>query len=145
MPRATFTHQAVAAATPGRVWVKLQEAETWANIGPVEEVSRPETDAEGNLESFAWSTTVAARRYPGTARVVVAEPQQRMVLDLDTREVVGSLSTVLTPNGKNTTVVTVTLEVTARGPMSTVFFPLVTQAIARGLPTQVDDFAASLG
>jgi hypothetical protein len=145
MPRATFTHQAVATATPEAVWLKLQEAETWANIGPVEEVTSAESDDEGNLESFRWATTVASRRYPGTARVTVADPLRRMVLDLDAREVVGSLSTVLTPNGNDTTVVTVTLEVSTRGPLSTVFFPIVSQAIARGLPTQVDDFAESLG
>lgn len=145
MPRATFTHTAIATATADAVWERLQEAETWADIGPVEEVNSPETDGDGNLESFRWSTTVAAKRYPGTARVIAVEPERRMVLDLDTREMTGSLTTELEPNGDGTTVVTVTLEVNARGPLSSLFFPLVSQAVARGLPTQVDNFAESLG
>lgn len=145
MPRATFTHHAIADAGTAHVWAKLQEAETWANIGPVEEVTQSEVDQDGNLERFRWSTTVASRHYPGTASVREADPQERMVLDLDTREIVGNLTAVLEPNGDGTTIVTVTLEVVARGPLSTLFFPVVSQAIASGLPTQVDHFAESLG
>jgi hypothetical protein len=145
MPRATFTHHATAAATPEAVWRELQEAGTWANIGPVENVTDPEVDVDGNLEGFRWSTTVASRRYPGVATVRIAEPHKRMVLDLDAREVAGSLTTVLEPNGDGTTIVTVTLEVVSRGTLSTLFFPMVSQAIANGLPTQVDNFADSLG
>ena len=67
-----------------------------------------------------------------------------MVLDLDTSEITGSLETNLAPNGDGTTLVTVTLEVVSRGTLSTLFFPMVSQAIARGLPAQVNQFAASL-
>jgi len=135
----------MAAAAPDDVWHSLQTAETWANIGPVEHITDPEVDSEGNLQGFRWSTTVASRRYPGTARVRVAEPATRMVLDLDAREVTGSLETQLEPNGDGTTIITVILEVVARGALSTVFFPVVSEAISRGLPTQVDRFAASMG
>jgi carbon monoxide dehydrogenase subunit G len=145
MPRATFTHQATATAPIDDVWAALQNAETWANIGPVERVSDPKLDSEGQLQSFRWSTTVAAKRYPGTARVTVAIPAQRMLLDLDAREVAGSLETHLEPDGDGTTVVTVTLEVVSRGTLSTLFFPLVSEAVANGLPAQVDGFAESLG
>ena len=144
MPRATFTHQATAAASAADVWVALQEAETWANIGPVEDVSDPEVDQEGLLRSFRWSTTVASKRYPGTAQVTTTIPLERMILALDAREVAGSLETHLEPNGDGSTIVTVTLEVISRGTLSTLFFPIVSEAIARGLPQQVDDFAWSL-
>lgn len=145
MPRATFTHQAVAGTAPEEVWESLQEAETWSNIGPVEDVSDPETDDEGNLIRFRWATTVAAKRYPGIATVREAEPGERMILDLDAREVVGRLETHLEPDGDGRTIVTVTLEVVSRGTLSTLFFPLVSEAVARGLPAQVDRFAESLG
>jgi carbon monoxide dehydrogenase subunit G len=145
MPRATFTHQATAAASVEAVWTRLQDAETWANIGPVEDVRDPEVDEAGQLQSFRWSTSVAAKRYPGTAQVTLVEPKERMVLDLDAKEVAGSLETHLEPNGDGTTIVTVTLEVVSRGTLSTLFFPVVSEAIAKGLPTQVDNFAASLG
>lgn len=145
MPRATFTHQATAAASAEAVWARLQDAATWANIGPVEDVSDPEMDESGQLQAFRWSTSVAAKRYPGTARVTQADPHKRMTLDLDAREVAGSLETHLEPNGDGTTIVTVTLEVVSRGTLSTLFFPIVSEAIAKGLPAQVDAFAESLG
>ena len=144
MPRATFTHQATALAGTEEVWTALQTAETWANIGPVEDVRDPEIDDTGHLRSFRWSATVASRRYPATARVSKLAPNERMKLDLDAREVVGSLEAHLEPNGDGTTIVTVTLEVVSRGTLSTLFFPVVSEAIAKGLPTQVEHFAASL-
>lgn len=145
MPRATFTHQVTAHAPVDAVWNSLQDAKTWANIGPVENIAESEIDEDGQLLSFKWSTSVAMKRYPGTAEVVASDPQERMVLDLDAREVAGSLETQLAPNGDGTTIVTVTLEVISRGTMSTLFFPMVSETIANGLPAQVERFAASLG
>ncbi len=145
MPRATFTHQATANAPIEKVWESLQEAETWANIGPVEDIEDSTSDDEGQLQSFRWSTTVAMRRYPGTAKVVSVDPGSRMLLDLDAREVAGTLETHLAPNGTGTTLVTVTLEVVSRGTISTLFFPVVSETIAKGLPVQVEHFAESLG
>ena len=145
MPRATFTHQATTDAPIDEVWERLQMAETWADIGPVEDVSEAAVSADGLLESFRWSTTVGMKRYPGTARVATAEVGERMRLELDAREVAGTLETHLSANGRGTTVVTVTLEVISRGTLSTLFFPVVSEAIAKGLPAQVDRFAAGLG
>ena len=85
------------------------------------------------------------KRYPGTARVATAEVGERMRLELDAREVAGTLETHLSANGRGSTVVTVTLEVISRGTLSTLFFPVVSEAIAKGLPAQVDRFAAGLG
>ena len=68
-----------------------------------------------------------------------------MLLELDAREVAGTLEARLEANGDGTTVVTVTLRVTSRGTLSTLFFPVVSEAIAKGLPAQVERFAASLG
>jgi hypothetical protein len=144
MPRATFSHQATARAPMETVWKSLQDAATWANIGPVENIMESEVDEDGQLQSFKWSTTVAMKRYPGTADVVASEPGERMVLDLDAREVAGSLETHLAPNGDGTTTVTVTLEVISQGTMSTLFFPMVSETIANGLPAQVEQFAESL-
>ncbi|MDJ0498885.1 MAG: SRPBCC family protein [Acidimicrobiia bacterium] len=145
MPRATFSHQAVAAAPAEAVWERLQLAETWANIGPVEDVIESVSREDGQLESFVWTTTVAMKHYTGTAAVSDAVYGQRMTLDLDAREVAGTLEAHLAPNGNGTTIVTVTLEVVSRGTLSTLFFPVVSEAVARGLPDQVDRFAQSLG
>ena len=145
MPRATFTHQATADASIEDVWASLQEAETWADIGPVEDVSDAETNDDGMLQSFRWATTVGMKRYPGTAVVAASEVGEHMKLKLDAREVAGTLETHLSSNGHGTTVVTVTLEVVSRGTLSTLFFPVVSEAIAKGLPNQVDRFAEGLG
>jgi len=138
-------HKATAAAPQDDVWTALQRAETWADIGPVENIRDPEVDETGRLCSFRWSASVASKKYPATARVVGATMNERMVLELDAGEVTGCLDARLEPNGDGTTVVTVTLEVISRGTLSTLFFPIVSEAIAKGLPTQVDRFAESLG
>ena len=144
MPKATFTHQAVADSPIGNVWDRLQQAETWENIGPVEEVHDAETNGDGHLKSFHWSTTVAAKHYPGRAQVTVIDSGRRMTMDLDAGEVAGSLEAHLESNGAESTIVTVTLEVVSRGMLSTLFFPVVSETIAKGLPDQVDRFAESL-
>ena len=144
MPRATFTNQATAHAAVSDVWERLQDAQTWANIGPVENVTDPVVDDSGTLRSFRWSTSVARRRYPGTATVTDVEPGTGMKMTLDAREVYGTLETKLESNGDKTTVITLTLEVVARGTMSIMFFPMVSETIANGLPDQVAAFASSL-
>lgn len=145
MPSATFTHQATTPTPADQVWQTLQSAETWANIGPVEGVHDAVHTEHGDLISFRWHTSVASKRYPGIAVVATTEPQQRMLLDLDAREVVGSLEALLEPNGDGTTVITINLRVTSKGTLSTLFFPVVSEAISKGLPRQVDEFARSLG
>ena len=144
MPRATFSHQAVTTASIEAVWDRLQQAETWANIGPVEDVMESQHDETGRLQSFTWTTTVARKHYEGTAELSDSVYRERMTLDLDASEVAGSLEARLSSNGADSTVVTVTLEVVSRGTLSTLFFPVVSEAVARGLPEQVDRFAESL-
>ena len=84
-----------------------------------------------------------ARKYRGRADVIDAEPGRMMALDLDAVEVAGRLTTVLSENGDGTTHLEVTLFVQAKGMLSTMFFPVVSDAVGRGLPGQVDEFARS--
>ena len=144
MPRATFSHEAVTSAPLDAVWDRLQQAETWADIGPVEDVRDSQQDETGHLQSFTWTTTVARKHYEGPAAVSDSVYRERMTLDLDAGEVAGSLEARLARNGDDSTIVTVTLEVVSRGTLSTLFFPVVSEAVARGLPDQVDRFAESL-
>ena len=143
MPRASFTHQVTVSRPADEIWDQLQVAETWSNIGPVEEVWDAEHSDEGHLERYRWSTTVGPRSYRGRANVIASEPGHLMRLDLDATEVVGTLTTRLAENGDSATHLEVTLEIESRGMLSTMFFPIVSETVGRGLPMQVEGFAAT--
>ncbi|MGD2052074.1 MAG: SRPBCC family protein [Acidimicrobiia bacterium] len=144
MPKSRFTHRAVASVPAHAVWQRLQDAATWAAIGPVEEVWDPHHDDAGSLRSYRWKTVVGPRAYLGSATVVASEPERRMELRLDGSEVVGDLIAELAPDGDTTTTLTVTLAIESVGVLSTLFFPVVADAVGRGLPAQVDGFVRSL-
>jgi len=143
MPRASFTHQVTVPRSADEIWEQLQVAETWSNIGPVEDVWDAEHAEDGQLQRYRWSTTVGPRSYRGRAKVVASEPAHLMRLDLDATEVVGTLTTRLSQNGTDATQLEVTLEIESRGTLSTLFFPVVSDAVGRGLPRQVEEFAAA--
>jgi hypothetical protein len=144
MPKSEFTHQTVAAASASAVWDRLQEAATWAGIGPVEEVWDPVHDEQGRLQSYRWKAVVGPRSYLGSATVVASERDRSMRLRLDGNEVAGDLTAELVAAPGGSTHLTVTLAIESVGVLSTVFFPLVSQAVGRGLPDQVEAFALSL-
>jgi hypothetical protein len=143
MPRASFTHHVTVPRSADEIWEQLQVAETWSNIGPVEDVWDAEHAEDGQLQRYRWSTTVGPRSYRGRAKVVASEPAHLMRLDLDATEVVGTLTTRLSQNGTDATQLEVTLEIESRGTLSTLFFPVVSDAVGRGLPRQVEEFAAA--
>jgi len=142
MPRASFSHAVTVAQPVGAVWESLQDASTWSGIGPVDEVWEPRHDAAGNLEGFRWSARLGPTRYKGGATVSTAEPPHLMTLALDSSELAGSLTADL--GGSAVTQLEVTLDIVAKGAMASLFFPVVAEAVARGLPEQVERFAASL-
>lgn len=143
VPEATFTHTASIAQPEDEVWSYLQTSDAWAQIGPLQDVWDAVHEGD-ELKSYRWRTTVGPTRYDGTAVVVAAARPELMRLDLDAGEVAGSLETRLSANGDGTTQIAVTLTVVSRGMLSTLFFPVVSEAIGRGLPEQVDRFARSL-
>ena len=146
MPSASSSHEVGVDRPAAELWEILQAADTWANIGPVERVWDPVHDEAGTLLSYRWSTTVAGRPYKGSATTVAADPPSTMQLELDGGEVAGVLTTRLSPNAEpGHTTVNVHLEVSSRGALSAMFFPLIADAINRGLPDQVEQFAARLG
>jgi carbon monoxide dehydrogenase subunit G len=145
MPSANSSHSVSVPRSADDLWNVLQDVNTWANIGPVERVWDPAHDQSGTLTSYRWSTTVAGKEYQGSAKTVAAEPGSSMKLELDGGEVVGVLTTHLNPNADaDHTTVEVVLDVSSRGALSAMFFPLIADAIKRGLPDQVEEFAARL-
>jgi hypothetical protein len=142
VPRAAFTHAVTVPATTSAAWDRLQLAETWSNIGPVERVWDEVVDADGILRSHRWPTSVGPREYRGTATTSEVVPQRLMRIDLDAGELRGRLSTTLSANGRDDTHLEVTLEIEPRGTLSILFFGVISDAIGRGLPSQVEHFAA---
>ena len=144
MPRATFTHEVTVYRPMDHVWARLQDAQTYANIGPVEKVWDPSHDEDGILLGYTWSTTVGRKPYQGSAETVEAENPHYLKMDLDAGELAGSLTSALEAVTDDVTHLTVTLEIISKGTLSTLFFPVISDAVGRGLPEQVEAFAAAL-
>ena len=142
MPRASFSHSVELTRTPQEIWINLQDAATWSGIGPVDNVWEPTHSDDGTLEGFQWSAHVGPTSYKGSAVVAGATAPRHMKLDLDSSELKGSL--IADIEDGDTTHLAVTLEVASKGTMGALFFPLISEAIGRGLPEQVEQFAASL-
>jgi uncharacterized protein YndB with AHSA1/START domain len=141
MPSSRFEHTATAAAPPDRVWAALQEADTWAGIGPIERVWDA-VHRDGMLAGYRWSTNAAGRRWEGSARTIEAVPGESITLALHSPEVNGSLTAALAADGEDGTTVTVTLHAESVGLLSTMFWGAVAGAIGNGFPGHVEEFAA---
>jgi len=135
----TFSHTAPVKVARDRVWAALQEAATWSNIGPIDEVWDAEHADDGTLTSYRWSARAAGRIWKGTATTAETAPGERMRLDLVSPEIVGSIEVALHDHR-----VTVSMEATPRGMLATMFWGTVKGALERGLPDQVEAFARSL-
>ena len=124
------------------VWASLQDAATWSGIGPVDDVWDATHDEDGLLESFQWSAHVGPTKYKGTATVTVAAEPHHIKLHLDSSELTGALIADIDEN--DTATLMVTLEVASKSTMAAMFFPIIAEAIGRGLPRQVEEFATGL-
>jgi len=64
-----------------------------------------------------------------------------MVLEVDASEVSGTIAVQLEEPKPRTTIVSARLVLEAHGVLSSIFFPIVSQAIGEGLPAQLEAFA----
>lgn len=140
MPRGSYRHQVGVPASAEDVWTRFQDPVTWEGIGPIDDVQDIEVDGD-RLVSFRWTTHVGPSRYRGRSTIVENLPGKRIVMRLDSTEMGGTLAVDIDAKRGGTTVA-VSLDVVTKGPMSSLFFPVISEAITRGLPTQVDAFAA---
>ena len=141
MPRGSFSHRIEVTAPASEVWERFQDPHTWRGIAPIDEIRDVDVDGD-RLVSFAWSTHVGPSRYRGRSTIVENLPGRRVVMRLDSTEMGGALSVDLAEDA-GLTAVDVSLQVVTKGTMSSLFFPIISEAITRGLPAQVDAFAAS--
>ena len=135
----SFSHTVSVDAPPERVWDALQRAETWRNIGPIDDVWDESHDEGGHLTGYRWRATAAGRAWEGEASTTDADPGRRLRMALESSEVGGAI-TVEIDRGE----ITVTMEASPRGTMARLFWGVVKGALERGLPAQVEAFAAAL-
>jgi carbon monoxide dehydrogenase subunit G len=139
VPSGTFSHAVTVPAAPADVWTRLQDAETWSGIGPIDAVWDATHDGDGVIAGYRWSATAAGRPWKGTARTTDAVPDERLTLSLKSSEMRGTLTTEISPNGSGSHL-TVTMKVETVGMLSTLFWSVVRTAMEHGLPKQVEVF-----
>ena len=138
MPSASYTHTVSVEADQGVVWARLQEAEAWQQIGPINDVWDAAHGNDGRLLAFRWSTHAAGREWTGTAVTIESEAPETMVVELDTSEVAGGIAVRL---GVGSIRVDMTLR--SVGLLATMFFGVVSDAVSNGLAGHVEDFAST--
>lgn len=138
---ATFTHSVSIARPRTEVFTRLQIPATWTLLGPIDDVSEPVVE-NGQLKSFQWHTRAAGRNIEGTAQTSDYSPPEHFELTLDASDISGTLETLL--SGDGTTDLTVTLRISPKGPLATLFFAAVREAVGNGFADHVDEFAKSL-
>ena len=143
MPSASFSHTAASPVAIDRAFAALQKAETWGAIGGVGEIRDARHDADGALTGYRFTAEVGGMRYPGTATVTRSDAPNDMEVAVDTSEVRATIRVVLTENGDGTDV-TVNLSIRSNGFISTLTFPVISNAIGSGLPASVASFASGL-
>ena len=142
MPKGSITHRVTVPASTDEVWLLFQEPATWKGIGPIDDIDDVRIDQADRLVSFGWNTHIGPTRYRGKSAMVKNVPGERLLMKLTSSEMSGSLKVNLKPEDTET-LVTVQLDFVAKGPMSSLFFPLISEAIKNGLRDQVDSFAAN--
>ena len=143
MPSAEFEHTAVAPTTREIAWQQLQNPDTWEGLAGVDEVYDAHHDPTGLLTAYRFRATAASVVYEGSATTVEGTNPSSMVIDISTSEVTGRITTLLSET-EGGVAVSVTVALRSRGFLSTLFFPVISQAMTSGLPKQVDGFAARL-
>jgi hypothetical protein len=143
MPSASFSHTATAPVAIERAFEALQEASTWGAIGGVGEIRDASHDPDGALTGYRFTAEVGGARYPGTATVTRSTPPTDMEVAVDTPEVGATIRVALSRSGQATDV-TVDLSVRSKGFLSTLAFPVISNAIGSGLPASVTSFAEGL-
>jgi len=144
MPISTFRHSAITAASLDAVWDAIQNAETWAGIGPIEKVWDAEHDEDGSLQAYKWNAHAAGRTWDGTARVIAAVPGESTEMAVATKEIRGTVTITLGPAGSSTNVA-VRMQIEPAGMLATLFWGAIRDAIGSDFNVQVEEFAKGLG
>ena len=140
VPSENFEHTVSIDADRATAWAHLQEATTWEALAGIDRVHNVVHDADGQLVSYEFDAIAGGKRYPGVATVTDRENPERMVLNIESSEIDGSITATLAED--HPLQLTVTLQLRSKGLLSTMFFPVVAASVGNGFPKQVDEFAA---
>ena len=143
MPSAEFEHTAFAPVSVEKAWQQLQKPETWEGLAGVDEVFDVHHAPDGLLTAYRFRATAASQVYEGSATTVEATTESRMAIDIVTSEVTGTITTNLSAVDQGVSV-SVRVKLRSTGFMSTLFFPVISQALGSGLPKQVAAFVERL-
>lgn len=144
MPSQTFSHTELIGADLSSVWAALQVAETWGEIGGIDEITDATHDHRGHLQSYSFAVVIGGTRHSGTARTTEIHPPQHMKVSIDSPEMAGSIRLDLETSGQQT-MMEVDMEVRSKGILSSMFFPVIASAVGSGLPRNVAAFARRIG
>jgi hypothetical protein len=140
---ATFTHKAVAKVSPDQVWRNLQRADSWGRIAGLTKVDSATFDDTGDLTGYRFSAPVAGTEYAGIATRSMHVPGRRMVMDVKSAQLDGSIAIDLDDMGFET-VVTVRLSMEPKGFVTTMLFPAIAASVASEFNETVEKFVSSL-
>ncbi len=116
----------------------------WEEIAGVHQISHAHHDREGVLLGYEFVVKAGPSSVNGTATTVEAVEPERMRLSIDSPEIAGAITTLLDPAEELRTLVTVAVELRAKGLLAQMFYPIVAQAVRSGLAGQVQAFASKL-
>lgn len=140
MPSDSFTYTAHTTGDRPDIWNALQLPETWEGIAGVDRVYNPVIDAEDRLRGFDFDTRVAGKAYAGRAVPHARDEGSLIAWNIENSEVRGMIEVVLS-DVDNGTEVSVSLDVSSKGLLSTMFFGAVSKTIGGGLPRTVEEMA----
>ena len=141
--RQTFTHKAVARTATDQMWRRLQRPEPWGQVSGVTRIDSAAFDEQGDLTGYRFTAPVAGIEQTGTASRSTHIPGRRMVMNLESAQLGGTIGIDLEQSGVET-VVTVALTIEPKGIVTTMMFPAISAAVASRFNDIVEEFIISL-
>jgi carbon monoxide dehydrogenase subunit G len=140
----TFSHSTALAVAPEVAWRALQDPHTWAAIAGVGDVRDTRYADDGTLAGYNFTVSAGIHTITGAATTVEVDPPALMRLDIHSAEMAGWVRAILSEGDATPPELTVTLEMRPKGLLTTMFYPLIAQAVGREFPNQVQGFADRL-
>lgn len=143
MPGRNFAHHVISPVSAEQAWRALQRPETWGRIGGVNKIETPTFDDDGSLTGYRFEVDIAGIPYRGTARRTDWAPPHRMTMTIDSEQLTGQIKVEVLPVATGTEV-KVYMAMEPAGMFGSMFFPIVSNAVAKEFPGAVERFVADL-